>query len=133
MIGMKATTIDETAKVEQAVDKASYRNLGHAAASIRKYAKDSIEISDEPSQPGQPPHSRRGQLPASLWFAVTREQSATTALVGPRYSIVGESAWPHEHGGTYQGAKYPARPFMGPALRASLGRFRETWRGSVRE
>ncbi len=132
MIGMKATTVDETAQVEKAVDKASYRNLGHAAASVRKRAKESIKISDEPSRPGRPPHSRRGQLRAALWFAVTREESATTAVAGPRFSVVGESASPHEHGGRHQGAQYRRRPFMGPALRASIGRFRETWAGSVR-
>ena len=132
MIGMTAKIADETAKVIRAADEASYRNLGHAAASIRRRAKESIEISPTPSRPGHPPHSRRGQLPASLWYHVQHEQQATTALVGPRASIVGESASAHEFGKTYRGMKFSRRPFMAPALYASLSRFHESWRGSIR-
>lgn len=130
MIGMKATTVDETAKVVQAVDKASYRNLGHAAASIRKDATGSISRGAGPSQAGQPPHTRKGLMRKAIRFAV---EDKYTAVVGPRKSIVGQSAEPHEHGGPYKGQVYPARPTMGPAMERNLDRFANSWAGSVRQ
>ena len=130
MIGMKATTVDETAKVVQAVDKASYRNLGHAAASIRKDAVESIKRGPGPSAEGSPPHTRRGQIRRAIRFAV---EDKYTAVVGPRQSVVGQSAEPHEHGGPYKGQIYPARPTMGPAMERNLDRFANSWTGSVRQ
>lgn len=125
-------------KVATAAQRAKYRNLQHAAASIRKTMIGSIEPSDEPSPPGKPPHTRRrvskkgkalkGHLPRSIVYHVS-----DTAVIGPRYSIVGDSAKAHEFGGEYKGQEYPARPFAFPALEDNLDRFASEWAGSIGE
>lgn len=128
MIGLKVKIVDETKNVEKAVEKASFRNLGHAAASIRKKAIESIEKSTKSSAAGTPPHTRSGELRKAIRFDVV---DPWTAVIGPRASVVGEAGAAHEFGGEYKGGVYPERPFMGPALEASLDRFHESWRGAV--
>lgn len=124
---------DLTPALEEAADKAAFRNFGHAAASIRKDAASTIERSREPSEPGQPPHTRRGQLPRAIRYAVDELGGDVGAVVGPRASLVGESGAAHEIGGEYKGTEFPERPFMGPALERALPRFAEQWRGSIGE
>jgi len=128
MIGVNVKTTDETPKVEAEVRKANYRNLGHAAASIRKFAAGLIKRGKRASDKGTPPRTRRGLLRRALRWAVEhRGQGDETAVVGPRASMVGTAAAAHEHGGTYKGEDYPQRPFMGPALEANLDRFADEW------
>lgn len=128
MIGFTAKVTDETAKVKQAVDRTAYRNLGHAAASIRKAAIRLIRRSAKPSAEGEPPHTREGALRRSIRFAV---EDKFTAVIGPRASAVGQSASAHEHGGMYMGQEFSARPFMGPAMEENLDRFAKDWEGAV--
>lgn len=115
--------------VAKAANEAAFRNLGHAAASIRKDAASTIERSQDASAPGEPPHTRRGQLNRAFRFDV----SPDSAIVGPLFSVVGVSAAAHEFGEEYRGEDYPERPFMGPALERSTPRFLESWRGSIGE
>jgi phage gpG-like protein len=128
MIGLKVKIIDETKNVEKAVEKASFENLGHAGASIRRKAIASIEKSDKASPAGSPPHTRIGELRKAISFDV---EDKSTAVIGPRASAVGQVGAAQEFGGRYKGGDFPKRPFMGPALEESLDRFHESWRGSV--
>ena len=61
-------------------------------------------------------------LKSALWYDVDKQ--AGTAVIGPRFSYVAEVGKLHEFGGTRQKkkgrAKYPARPFMKPALEKAL-------------
>lgn len=116
-------------RIASATEKAAFRNFGHAAASIRKTASRSIRRGKNASRPGQPPRTRDGQLRRSLRFSVSEED----AIIGPRYSFVGEAGAAHEFGGSFRGQQYPARPFMLPALQENLGRFASEWRGSIGE
>lgn len=135
-------------KLEEAAKTATFRNFGHAMAAIRKTAQGSIEraakeprqnasrkrkrrraVPTIPSPPGSPPRTRRGQLKRAIRFDVTE----TSAVAGPIHTIVGESAAAHEFGGTYKGAEYPERKFMGPALEQNVSRFAESWRSSIGE
>jgi hypothetical protein len=111
-------SIDETARVLAGVEKATPKALSQAAFAIRKTAIASIEVAPGPSQPGKPPHSRRGQLQRATLYDVDR--AAGVAVIGPEASIVGTSAEPEEFGGAYKKQHYPERPFMGPALTANL-------------
>jgi len=129
MIGMSVKLEDFFPKVKTEVDKANFRSLGHAAASLRKAEVQSIETSDEPSEPGQPPHSRRGQLRRAIRFDVDRAKQE--AVIGPRASIVGDAAAAHEFGEEFRGQDYPERPFAKPALEKSLGRLASNWAGSI--
>jgi phage gpG-like protein len=122
------------------VKQAGFRNLNHAAARIRKDAVESIQPGDGPSAPGTPPHThtqrltrkgktRAGQLPRSIVFHV--DKAKEEAVIGPRYSMVGEAGAAHEFGGQFRGDNYPERPFMGPALDKNLDNFASDWAGSI--
>jgi hypothetical protein len=125
MIGFTFT--DETKTVKAAVDRAAYRNLGHAVASIRKTARGLIVKSPGPAAPGQPIHTRRRLIPNAILYASTKH----SAVIGPAYSKAGPAGQPHEHGGTFRGQRYEARPFMGPAMKQNNDRFARSWSASV--
>ncbi len=121
---------DRSGNVVKAAKKAAFRNFGHAAASIRKTASRKIKKRKGAAKPGSPPHThKRIFLRRALRFAVFRD--GTGAVIGPRHSLVGRSARAHEFGGDYEGAVYPARPFMGPSLEENLNRFANEWKGSI--
>lgn len=128
MIGLKVKIVDETKNVENAVEKASFTNLGHAGASIRNKAIASIEKSPDPSPAGTPVHTRAGLARKAIRYKV---EDPWTLVVGPLASVVGEAMTAHEFGGRYKGSEYPERPVMGPSLEDSLDRFHQSWRGSV--
>lgn len=126
------TIIDDFAKVATAAEKANFRNLGHAAASIRKTVIASIQQSDTPSPPGRPPHTKRRALPRAIVYKV----DDTGAIIGPRHSRFSDAAQYHEFGGTRQGKDFipnvfPPRPFMGPALEQSAPRMAAEWSNSI--
>lgn len=141
MIGLNFTTAVELGKVMGLAEKAEFKNLGHAAASIRKTEIASFIPSDSPSAPGTPPHTRRrivksgknkgklrtGQIARAVAFDVTKE----SGVIGPRESIVGTSASAHEFGGEYKGTIFPERSFALPALEKNTDRFAESFSGSI--
>ena len=128
MFGSTAKTEVNTKPLAKAVDDATFRNLGHAAATIRKDAAASIEKVDGPSPEGQPIHTHRGAYARrALRYAVETD----FAVIGPRASMVGEAFAAHEFGEVFRGTDYPERPTMGPALERNLDRFASSWAGSV--
>lgn len=130
MIGFKVTVEDLSARVQKAAEQAAFKNFGHAAASIRKTAVESIEKAAGPSEPGRPPHThRRMFLRRAIRYAADKEG----AVIGPAFSTVGTAGEAHEFGGVYKGGVFPQRPFMGPALMENLPRFASEWRGSITE
>jgi hypothetical protein len=129
MFGLKVQIEDRFKRVEKAANDAAFRNVGHAAASISKDAKATIEKSDAPSQPGEPPHTKKNQLKRAIRFAAEKDGAA----IGPMFSIMGTSAEAHEFGKQYKGQDFPERPFMGPALERALPRFLQSWQGAVTE
>ena len=143
MIGLKfQLESDSTKRVKDVADKAAFKNLGHAASAVRKTAIESIEQAEGPSAPGTPPHThtggvtkkgkqRKGNLQRAIVF--DNDQRTQTAVVGPRYSVVGESGRAHELGEEYFGDDYPERPYMGPALEVNVPRFAEGMAGSIGE
>ena len=132
MIGLRVKIIDQSRRVKRAADRASFKNLGHAAASIRKFAIKSIKRGKGPSTPGQPPHTRgQRRLPRAIFFATERDKLST--IIGPVHSRMGIAGEAHEFGKTYLGTQFPERPFMGPALEANLPRMPSYWLHSVGE
>ena len=118
--------------VLDAAKKAEFRNLGHAAATVRRDAVASIQTGDDPSPPGKPPHTRsrgkrRRALPRAIRFAVAGD----TAVIGPRASMIGRAAEPHEHGGAYRGQTFTRRPAMLPALQRAAPRIGSRWAGTI--
>ena len=53
--------------------RASRESLKRAGAYVRRVAQRKVVTSPKPSQPGQPPHSRRGLLKRGLLFGVERD------------------------------------------------------------
>jgi hypothetical protein len=134
MFGWTVKTTDETANVRKSADKAKYDNLRHTAFSLRKDVAATIEpqVGGKPSEEGKPPRTA-GQaghnLRGALWVDVDRYKSS--AVIGPRFSVVGKAGHAHEEGGQFRGQTFPERPFMGPALLRNLDRFHRPWAGSV--
>lgn len=128
MISVVTKVVDRLDRIEKAAKPANFRNLGHAAASIRKAAAASIVTSPEPSEPGTPPHTRnRNFFRRAIRFDVQENE----AVIGFMESMVGPAAAAHEFGGEFRGQDYPARPTMGPALEEALPRLAENWRGTI--
>lgn len=130
MIEMRVRTRSEIPAVLRKARRANIESLGHAGAAIRLTARRSIRKSAKASLPGKPPRTRHGQLRRSIVYAVERHRGAV--IIGPGFRGVGRSAQPHEFGGPYRGDRYPARPFMGPALEKTAPRLPKLWAGSVR-
>ena len=92
--------------------------LRESAEVVAKEAEDSIEISDKPSRPGRPVHSRRGKSKRAIRVEV--DEQDLTANVGFAASEMGDLMAVHEKGGQRGKRKYKARPVMGPALERSV-------------
>lgn len=145
MFEVNVQIVDETHKVIEAANKAAYENFRHAAASIRLEARESIKTAtpatrkhkgrkgkgrraSKGSAPGTPPLTRRRLLPNAIVFNADK----FGAIIGPRFARAGTVGMAHEFGGKYKTNKYPARPFMGPALEANVSRFAASWRNSIK-
>lgn len=115
--------------VQAAAKKAAQTNLFRSAAGVRKDAIASIERSPGASEPGKPPHSRRGALQRAILYSVDKQNMS--AVIGPAASKVSASASAHEHGLIYKGQEYPERPFMGPALEGRYEQFAGSFAGSI--
>jgi phage gpG-like protein len=128
MIDVKVKVEINLKPVEKAVQKAKFENFRHAAQSISKDAKASLEKADGPSAPGTPPHTHKRVF---LRRAIAYRYDKDSAVIGPRASIVAQAGAAHEFGGEYKGETYPQRPFMQPALERAIPRFAGSWSGSV--
>jgi len=140
MIEATFKLFEEFHKILDAEHKAAYKNLGHAAASIRKAEIESIHFGKGPSTPGTAPHThgkqftkahkeRKGELQRAILYVLEDER----AIIGPRFSVVGTSAMAHEFGGEYKGQEYPERPFARPAVDKNLDRFAKSWEYAIGE
>lgn len=140
-------TIDK-ATVTHAVDKAAFKNLGHAGASIRKDIQASFPPSARkifrrvrskktgkrskkafyrPSSPGSAPGLASGRLRRAIAYKADKR----SVVVGPGFRRAGKVGMAHEFGGEYKGGTYPVRSFMAPAFKRALPRFAGSWKGSI--
>ena len=103
--------------------------LRRAGAYVRRVAQRKVVTSPKASQPGSPPHSRRGLLKRAVLFGPDGDGSV---LVGPGLNFVGPSMSAHEFGGKYRRERYPKRPLMGPALKESAPHVAKMWRDAVK-
>jgi len=111
------------------IARASRDVLRRAGAYVRRVAQRKVATSPKPSQPGQPPHSRKGLLKRAILFASVGDRSV---LIGPGFNFVGASASAHEFGGKYMKERYPNRPLMGPSLKESAPHLAKLWRDAVK-
>lgn len=131
MFGIKFDQQEEFDRVRKAAGKSVITNIRHAAFAIRKFIRESILKSPEASEPGEPVSTRgkRGNVKNSIFAAVEEDN----AIIGPRFSFVGDAMEAHEFGGTRKETTYEARPTSGPGLEANTDRFAESFRGSIGE
>ena len=130
MIGFRpGKYIDEGAAVAKKVRKAGWDALRRLGFLIRQKAQGSIEVSDTPSLPGDPPHTKQKRLPKSILYA-TEDSGTPSVVAGPAKNLAGMLGHAMECGGeSLVSASTPhrspvdlaARPFMGPALAAEVG------------
>lgn len=151
----------DSRKIESAVDRAKLRNLTKAGGYTRKVAKSLLRKRGKPGQvsaPGTPPLQHTGLLRGSVFYDVDR--AAESAVIGPTLKPrKGSSNMTPpqvlEFGGTVtrmaqskydfhrrrygrklvrRRFRYPARPYMGPALAIAVerGKVLDVWRNSVR-
>jgi phage gpG-like protein len=118
-------------RLRKAVERARAGGLRAAAFLVSQAAKKKIIKSRTASAPGKPPHSRRGLMKFAIRYEVAKDNMS--AVIGPIKSKAGTSGQAHEFGGSYRGAYFPARPFMGPALMETLPQLGPKFRGTVRE
>ena len=130
MIGMTVKTRSDIPKVLRAARRANIESLGHAGAAIRLIARRSIRKREGPSTPDSPPHTHTGALRSAILYAV--EKARDMVVIGPAFAGVGTSAMAHEFGGHYRKARFPKRPFMGPALEKIKDRLPRMWAASIR-
>ena len=128
-VGWTVRTKDETKKVKKKADDTTFTNMRHAAGLLRKTAARSIRKRQKPSPAGTPPHTRRGRLRKGIRYAA---KTKAHYFVGPEFRAVGTSGAAHEFGGRYRNERYPARPFMRPALDIVAPRLPRMWAGSIR-
>lgn len=151
MFGLSVKVENKLQKVEQAAEKAAFKNFGHAAASIRKDAIASIKDAptgdrgrdsrgrftkakriDAGSPPGTPPYTHgKGKRGRRIKKAILYAADKEGAVIGTAYSKFGTAGSPHEHGGSYKGQIFAERPFMFPALLRQAGRFAGSFAGSI--
>ena len=110
--------------------KASVDVLRRMGAYIRRVAQSKVRQSRNPSQPGEPPHTRRGALKRGILFGVDRRTNSV--VVGPSIRFVATSMQAHEFGGGYKRERYPKRPLMGPSLRESAPHLAKMWEDAVK-
>ena len=110
--------------------KASVDVLRRMGAYIRRAAQSKVRQSRNPSQPGEPPHTRRGALKRGILFGV--DIRTNSVVVGPSIRFVGTSMQAHEFGGGYKRERYPKRPLMGPSLRESAPHLAKMWEDAVK-
>jgi hypothetical protein len=131
VFGFTTKTESQVEKVDKAAERSIYKNIRNAAFSIRKSIRESIKKSPDPSAPGQPvaTRGRRGNVKNSIFVAADDDN----AIIGPRYSFVGDAMEAHEFGKSRGVHKYDARPTSGPGLTRNTDRFADSFAGSIGE
>jgi hypothetical protein len=149
---MTAKIVNNFARVEKATKSASFKNMKHAAASIRKTAVASIQMDKtpigtirvrnkrgqwvtkkryRPSPVGTPPRGHK-----SIMFfrrGIKFEATESSAIIGPAQSETGDVMAIQEHGLMSRGAQYDKRPTMFPAMEENLSRLHSDWGGAIGE
>ena len=131
----------ESEKTRRFLDRKRRKALMKSGAFVRRTAQFSMKSRKrKSSQPGQPPHKRNRKLLSKLLF-FSYDERTDSVVIGP---IIFDQSTTEglpklmEKGGTVthvtvykngrqkvEQAKYPARPFMMPALLANRGKIAE--------
>jgi len=144
-------------KVVKAANKGVIKRLSGIGAYVRSVARRSIRRVKRSSAAGSPPHSPSGKLKNAIRFG----KYMGRVIIGPTKTEIGLIGKTHEYGGIEPEKKarekmrrnrktgqlygtgqmtiakprrrYPARPFMRPALKVALPRIPRMLRGSIKQ
>lgn len=132
----------DRAAVIGAMDATARKVLSKFGAFVRRSAQLSIRTREGSSTPGSPPHGHIGLLRKYIFFSWDNDRRSV--VVGPaklngRASSDAPKAL--EYGGTFirqtrtgtRAARYPARPFMGPAFDANEPKLPGMWADALRK
>jgi len=160
MLAVNTRIIDESQRVVAAAERAGFKNLGHAIATVRKVAQASIKPRPKvaSTKTKKTKRDKRGRFlkgsgkknkrrmqiaspPGTPPFtgrglirrAIRFWHDKESAIAGTLYSMIGTAGKPHEDGGPYKGQHYDQRAFMGPALNSESDRFALSFTGSIGE
>ena len=111
MIGFHIKTRSYPELVRKRAKDATFRNLTHAAATLRMAARRSLRRRKKPSAPGQPPSSPTGRLRGSILYAVDRRRDY--AVIGPSRNLIGPAGQEHEHGAAHPKGTLSETPLHG--------------------
>jgi hypothetical protein len=134
--------------VQREVGKENAKALSKAGAFVRKRARSSMRRRKASSPPGQPPSAHSKDPVASLKnILFAYDPRNMSVVIGPVLLSGKHGSVPalHEFGGvatvrrrgkqvgqaTARQVRYPARPFMGPALVAEAPKFPSLWVSSA--
>ena len=131
MLRFTARAWVEHRRVSDTLRRSARRGLFRAAGAIRLQAARSIIQSASPSEPGRPPHSRKGLLRRSILFAVKEDGGLLAAVIGTSHDILGPAGRAHEFGGRFRREVFPKRPFMAPALNVVANKLPNFFRGGL--
>jgi hypothetical protein len=123
------------------LEKSVRRWAFKSGAFVKKVMQNSIKKRGDVSEPGQPPHSHKGQLKKFIRFAV--EASQGRVIIGPKKLKRKVGAQPHalEFGGKTTArrkrkkreSRVKARPFALPALKKSTTKTTRMWKDAIRK
>ena len=128
-------------RVITAMDRAEKRALSKAGAFVRRRAQSSLRRRKKSSPPGKPPSRHAGTQQSLKFILFLYEPHNHGVVVGPvKFTGAGDVPNLMEHGGTAvirsnarsKVARYPRRPFMGPALEAVATELPAIFSGEVR-
>jgi len=127
----------------RAIDQTTHRFLNRFGGFVRVTARWSMRKARGPSAPGTPPH-RHGNPLIYRRMSYAFDPVHRSTVIGPTllksgWSPYGATTVPevNEYGGTVMRRngrtyKYPARPFMQPALDKAATHFNDIWTDSIR-
>lgn len=134
MVDIKFSSFFDRAIVKNAISNASRKILSKAGAFVRTTARRSIRTRKKSASPGSPPSSHLGLLKRLIYFGYDAERE--TVVVGPNPIRKGVAPALLEYGGTGivkgKPAKYPAYPYMQPALEKNVDLFAGMFANSVK-
>ena len=118
-----------TARVAVQLRRATGKSCDVVATEAKRNLSVSPDFPGQPSAPGEPPHKQGGMLRFETQYAI--ENDGLSGKVGPLDELVYGRI--QELGGNTGRATLPARPYLLPALNASIDRIRRFYTDAMRK
>jgi alkanesulfonate monooxygenase SsuD/methylene tetrahydromethanopterin reductase-like flavin-dependent oxidoreductase (luciferase family) len=125
----------ETLQISEAQRQAFLKKLeekDEAVLDAINKKRESERLARRSSIIGTPPLTgERKLLRKAIRYDIDRKNK-DNIVIGTSSTVFDKIGRAHEHGGLFEGRKYPKRPFMNPALEKAKPRISRLWSNSVR-